>query len=262
MVADEMVGTPIRLLEMPVPGEPRLPTPADALGMSGLPGEAAASSLFSSSLYTASAFVPSGGVILSSVGFYSRGKIWSYEQLQTNDLWTVRNPARAYANYFIVEPMKQGARAYLEAEPDADLLRIWDISKEGGGYGSGHASHQLGLDADIEYPYSIAVKRGAPKSMKTIDYFKTWSLVKSYVATGKVQRMFMANEIKRELCKLAVNDEDKLTAINALKKLRYWPGHENHIHFRFYCPPGDKLCVPQVEVPPGSGCGALGVRGL
>jgi penicillin-insensitive murein endopeptidase len=250
-----MIGMPIRPLEWPVPGEPRLPTPAQALDMNGLPGDSAMS-FSGASLFSASV---QGGVILSSVGFYSRGKIWSYEQLQTNDLWTVRNPSRAFANYFIVEPMRQAARAYLQTEPSADLLRIWDISKEGGGVGAGHASHQLGLDADVEYPYIHPI---TVKNLSTIDYPKTWSLVKSFVATGKVQRMFVDTAIKRKLCEIAKGDEDRLFAVNALRKLRYWPGHDNHIHFRFYCPPGDKLCVPQEEVGPGSNCASFGVRGI
>lgn len=234
---DEMVGAPIRPLEDPVPGQPNLPTPAAALSMSG-PID-----------YNAALEQVTSGVILSSVGFYSRGKIWSYEQLQSSPLYIIRNPSRAYANYFVADTLRAGLVSYYAAEPSAERVTIWDISQKGGG-DIGHISHQLGLDVDVKYTYV----GGRTETEANIDFQKTWSLVKAMVATGQVQRMFMDTYIKRKLCGLSKFDVDKAKANETLRRLRYWPGHDNHVHFRFYCPAGDNLCVPQDEVPTGTGC--------
>lgn len=235
IVADEMTGVPIRPLEDKVPGYPNLPTPAEALKLDGL-----------ETFNRTASFIRMDATVISSVGFYSRGKFYSYVQLKSDELFNVRNPKRAFANYFIEDTMREAVVA-----SGVYPITVWDISQEFGGASAGHASHQLGLDVDIKYPY---YKYSTAETVTTIDIPATWKLIRAFVATGKVQRMFIDRYIKKQLCMESLRDPNRELARETLRRVRHWPGHANHIHFRFFCPPMDKLCVPQTEPPKGTGC--------
>lgn len=188
--------------------------------------------------------------IYSSVGFYSRGFLWSRDEIVNTDLWTVRpSTLSRHANHvsiYVSDLMRQVARSYLKENPTAPLLTLWDMSFPMGGTVSGHVSHRNGLDLDVRYDYV-----GTVMTMPNINYDLLWSLVKTWVDTGKVKRMFVDSFVKRKLCKAHSGDEG---ATEYLRRLRPYPAHDDHIHIRLNCPAEDTKCVDQVEVPPGSGC--------
>lgn len=236
---DEEKGTPVRPLEDAVPGHAELPSPSTVL----------------EKMREKPASDPTWNPI-SSVGFYSRGKLYGYWEVLPSDLWDVRESSqkkkRNFASMYAWEPMTTGMKAYYNREHQATMIQIWDIGGNFGGRISGHVSHQMGLDFDIEYPYEALWK---VKSPETIDYEQTFSLMYSLVETGKIQRMFTSVGIKKKICKVAAaRGWDKGTTYETLRAIRPWPGHENHIHFRFRCPAKDVFCVPQTEVPAGTGC--------
>lgn len=231
---DEETGTPVRSLDQPVPGEGELPTPAEAAKIEK----------------------PDGMVQFSSVGFYSHGKIWSYWKVGDNNLWTVRPQTverkRNFANFFLWQDMVKAAQLYYYIAPMSAKLVLWDISKEFGGFTGSHISHQMGLDVDVKLP---TINDAKDINMSTVHFEHAWKLATAFVMTGNVNRIFTDPKYKKYFCAM----KDKLPTIEPLKTetlraLRAWPNHGDHFHVRFRCYPEDKLCVDQVETPPGDGC--------
>jgi penicillin-insensitive murein DD-endopeptidase len=131
---------------------------------------------------------------------------------------------------------------------------------------SGHASHQVGLDADVwltPMPNRTLTKREREdisaklvvKDRLTMDY-KVWTeaharLLKRAATYKEVARIFVHPPIKAELCKWAKGDRSWLA------KIRPYYGHNYHFHIRINCPAGSPTCKNQAPAHPkdGTGCG-------
>ncbi|MES2541159.1 MAG: penicillin-insensitive murein endopeptidase [Pseudomonadota bacterium] len=135
-------------------------------------------------------------------------------------------------------------------------LYIGDISQpRGGPMTSGHASHQIGLDADIwmlpprrldlsaaerEEISSIPVRSADQRSV-TENWTRThWELLKQAASDPRVDRIFVAAAVKIEMCRTAKRSDKKW-----LQKIRPVAGHETHFHVRLKCPKGARLCETQ-----------------
>lgn len=146
-------------------------------------------------------------------------------------------------------------------------LLVGDLAQpRGGPMLSGHASHQVGLDADIwltpmpdrtltrkereEIKATVVVK-----DRKRIDP-EVWTeahakLIRRAASYPEVARIFVHPPIKAELCKWAKGDRSWLA------KVRPYFGHNYHFHIRINCPPGSANCKNQPMPAPkdGTGCG-------
>lgn len=146
-------------------------------------------------------------------------------------------------------------------------LLVGDIAQaRGGPMLTGHASHQIGLDADIwltPMP-DRRLSRAEREEMSAtnvvradkldVDY-KVWTpqhlaLIRTAAKDGQVARLFVNPAIKRALCREAGSDRAWLT------KVRPTWGHNYHFHIRAECPPGEAGCSDQDPPPVGDGCGA------
>ena len=135
-------------------------------------------------------------------------------------------------------------------------LYIGDISQpRGGPMTSGHASHQIGLDADIWWlaPKRLNLSRSERESLSSIpmrsadqlSVTESWgpkarALLKTAASDPRVDRIFVAAAIKLEICKTATRADKKW-----LRKLRPVAGHDTHFHVRLKCPKGARLCETQ-----------------
>lgn len=163
--------------------------------------------------------------------------------------------------------------AYLEKLAEAAATRdgwpglmVGDLAQpRGGPMLSGHASHQIGLDADIwlrpmpnrrltkqerEDISAISVLKN--KTLKVDD--KVWTdahfrVLKRAASYDEVARIFVHPGIKKKLCETAGNDR------TFLRKIRPWYGHHYHFHVRLKCPAGSNGCKNQAVPPAGDGCG-------
>jgi penicillin-insensitive murein DD-endopeptidase len=145
-------------------------------------------------------------------------------------------------------------------------LLVGDMSQpRGGPMITGHASHQVGLDADIwftpmpehvltreEREFDGAVDMVAQNRLD-VDR-KVWSherteLIRTAAEDPAVTRIFVNAAIKKAMCREAGSDRDWLA------KVRPWWGHAEHFHIRIACPSDSPLCKPQPPVPDGDGCG-------
>lgn len=135
-------------------------------------------------------------------------------------------------------------------------LYIGDISQpRGGPMTSGHASHQIGLDADIWMlpPRRVDLSRAERETLSSIPVRtadqtrvnENWTpahaaLLKAAAMDPRLDRLFVAAAVKIDLCRTATRADRKW-----LQKIRPLYGHETHFHIRLKCPKGSPGCVTQ-----------------
>lgn len=145
-------------------------------------------------------------------------------------------------------------------------LLVGDISQpRGGPMLTGHASHQLGLDADIWFT-PMPDRRLSKKERETLSATsmlaadnlsvdpKVWTpsrvkIIKRVASYGKVERVLVHPAIKKALCQAA--DPNERAWLNKVRP--YW-GHYYHFHVRIGCPSGSPGCKSQAPVPGNDGC--------
>lgn len=147
-------------------------------------------------------------------------------------------------------------------------LLVGDMAQpRGGPMTTGHASHQIGLDADIWLtPMPDRTLTGDEReTMSAVSMLKPgtreidpdrWSesrvtLIRQAASDDAVARIFVNPAIKKALC-----DGTPAADRPWLHKVRPWYGHDFHFHVRLACPPGVDDCKDQDAPPPGDGCGA------
>ncbi|HEY0274792.1 MAG TPA: penicillin-insensitive murein endopeptidase [Paenirhodobacter sp.] len=192
------------------------------------------------------------------IGFYSRGCAAGLVPLaESGPTWQVMRLSR---NRYYGQPAMlaylQDLSRYAATLPGWKGLYIGDISQpRGGPMTGGHASHQIGLDADIwmlppqrlnlsprdrEQISSVAI-RTADQTHVT----KAWTpahmaLMKAAASDPRVERIFVAAAAKIAMCNAApANDR------GWLQKIRPIYGHDTHFHVRLKCPVGSTMCEVQ-----------------
>jgi penicillin-insensitive murein endopeptidase len=184
------------------------------------------------------------------------GPAWQAMRLSRNRNWGHPNLVA------FVEKLAIDAKAY----DGWNGLLVGDLAQpRGGPMLTGHASHQIGLDADIwlrpmpqrrftkaerEKVSAISMLR---KGTRTVDQKKFtmahFRLIKRAASTPGVARIFVHPGIKKALC-------DRAGADRAwLRQVRPWYGHHYHFHVRMKCPADNAGCKNQAPPPAGDGCG-------
>ncbi len=147
-------------------------------------------------------------------------------------------------------------------------LLVGDISQpRGGPMLTGHASHQIGLDADIwftpmpdrklskiEREEMSAISMLAPGALAVDTQIFTSAhvkLLKRSASYDKVERILVHPAIKKAVCEMTATDADR----GWLTKVRPLWGHYYHFHIRIGCPTGSAGCTAQKAVPGDDGCG-------
>ena len=148
-------------------------------------------------------------------------------------------------------------------------LLFGDFSQvRGGPMPYGHASHQIGLDADIWLTpmprnklSTDGLEQFAPPSMVNMNTQGTEpalfgalqiSLIKIAAEHPNVARVFVNARIKNSLCQsFAPSDRAWLNTV------RPAPGHDAHLHIRLHCPEDEPLCQAQKPPEKGDGCDEL-----
>jgi penicillin-insensitive murein DD-endopeptidase len=149
-------------------------------------------------------------------------------------------------------------------------IYIGDLGNpRGGPMNSGHASHQMGLDADIWFlkPDRLDLSRKEREKISSISIRSddqlsvngNWDpsyreMLKAAASDQRVDRIFVAAAIKIEMCKTATAADAKW-----LQHIRPEANHADHLHVRLKCPAGSALCQTQKPTVDelskgGSGC--------
>jgi penicillin-insensitive murein endopeptidase len=203
------------------------------------------------------------------IGFYSKGCIAGAVEMPPNgETWQVMRLSRN-RNWGHPDLIALLKRLSVKAHKDAGWpgILVGDIGQPRGGPAlSGHASHQIGLDADIwltpmpdhrlsredrEEMSAVMMVRDDRLDIDPKVFTPGHVLVlRDAAQEPSVQRIFVNPAIKKALCREAKGDRSWLS------KIRPWWGHDYHFHIRTACPPGSKDCKPQPPQEGGEGCGA------
>lgn len=148
-------------------------------------------------------------------------------------------------------------------------LLVGDIAQpRGGPMLTGHASHQLGLEADIwltPAPPERRLSHEEREEMSAIDMVKPdrlsvyadrftdahIRLLLRAASYREVDRIFVNAAIKKAMCARTPPQNRAW-----LRKIRPWHGHNFHFHVALDCPAGAPDCVNKRGAPEGEGCGA------
>lgn len=203
-----------------------------------------------------------------AVGWYAKGCLSGAKSLAVDGPgWQVMRLSRNrnWGHPDLVALLERLAKESTAAKEWSGLL-VGDMSQpRGGPMASGHASHQVGLDADIwltPMPNRTLTRRER-EDMSAVSMLanagavdpKVWGdgqvkLIKRAASYSSVERILVHPALKKALCEAAGKDR------HWLNKVRPYFGHFYHFHVRIGCPSGSTNCQAQPPVPDGDGCGA------
>jgi penicillin-insensitive murein endopeptidase len=205
-----------------------------------------------------------------SIGSYARGCMAGATALPIDgDTWQVMRLSRNrnWGNPKLVGFLERVAKRVPEINGWPGLL-VGDMAQpRGGPMITGHASHQIGLDADVwltPMP-DRRLSRAEREEMSAVDMVRpdrldvdpsVWTpkhaaLIKAVSKQPEVARIFVNAAIKKALCRDAGGDRGWLT------KVRPMFGHNYHFHIRLSCAATGEPCEDQAPPPPGDGCNEL-----
>jgi penicillin-insensitive murein DD-endopeptidase len=203
------------------------------------------------------------------IGFYAKGCIAGAQPLPINgQTWQVMRLSR---NRNWAHPQMVALLERLSAKVHKDAgwpgILVGDMSQpRGGPMFTGHASHQVGLDADVwltPMP-DRRLSRNEREEMSAVMMVrsdrldvdpKTWTpshltVIRDAAQEPGVQRIFVNAAIKKALCREAKGDRSWLS------KIRPMYGHDYHFHIRIKCPSGSTSCESQADPNEGEACSA------
>jgi penicillin-insensitive murein endopeptidase len=196
------------------------------------------------------------GCLAGAVALPINGKTWQVMRLSRNRMWGHPDLIR------LLERVSEKG-----TEVGWPGLLVGDLAQaRGGPMLTGHASHQVGLDADVwltpmpdreltrEEREEMSATNVVRPDKKDIDP-ALWTpahvaIIKTAANEPEVERIFVNAAIKKALCRDAGSDR------GWLQKVRPMWGHNYHFHIRMRCPAGSPDCKPQEPPINGDGCGA------
>jgi penicillin-insensitive murein endopeptidase len=202
------------------------------------------------------------------IGFYSKGCLAGGQELPINGPhWQVMRLSRHrnWGHPSLIAFLERFSAKAANASGWPGVL-VGDMSQpRGGPMLTGHASHQIGLDADVwltPMP-NRQLTRAEREEMSATDMVREdrldvdpdrWTeshlaVVRTAAQDPAVQRIFVNAAIKRAMCRAAQGEP-------WMRKVRPYYGHDYHFHIRLFCPQGAEACRDQDPTPEGDGCDA------
>jgi penicillin-insensitive murein endopeptidase len=196
------------------------------------------------------------GCVAGAVALPIDGETWQVMRLSRNRNW---------GHPRLVALLERLAKRVPEINGWPGLL-VGDMAQpRGGPMLTGHASHQLGLDADVwltpmpdrrltrEEREMMSATNMVREDRLDIDP-AAWTpqhtaLIRAAAKEPEVARIFVNPAIKKAMCREAGDDRAWLG------KVRPTWGHNFHFHIRLACPRAEDDCRDQDPPPAGDGCG-------
>lgn len=262
-IAAQQPGPDAEPLAIPAPATPAPVTPASARPAAKVPpGPVIEAKTIFGALGTPAPLPP------RVFGFYSHGCLAGAEPMPIDGpLWQVMRLSRNrnWGHPDLVRLLQRLA-ADANAKDGWPGLLVGDMSQpRGGPMLTGHASHQVGLDADVwltpmpGHRLSSQEREDlAATSMLGSDDIlvdpAVWTsahakLIVRAASYPEVERMFVHPGIKKALCLDPGIDRANL------RKIQPYYGHYYHMHIRIACPKGSTGCQTQIARPADDGCG-------
>jgi penicillin-insensitive murein endopeptidase len=207
-----------------------------------------------------------------AIGFYAKGCLAGAEALPIDGPgWQVMRLSRNrnWGHPDMIAFLEKFAADAKDYDGWPGIL-VGDISQpRGGPMVSSHASHQIGLDADIWFTpmpdHRLTAKEREelsatsmlaedrvsvdPKKFTEADV----KLLKRAASYPQVHFVLVNPAIKKAVCEMAASEKDS----DWMRKVRPYWGHDDHFHIRIQCPKGSTSCESQAPIPANdNGCGA------
>ncbi|MGP9803223.1 penicillin-insensitive murein endopeptidase [Paracoccus sp. NSM] len=206
---------------------------------------------------------PSQGPAVS-IGYYSQGCAQGMVQMpESGPSWQSMRLSRDrhWGHPVMIDFLQGLSRAAQQAGWQG--LYVGDISQpRGGPMTSGHASHQIGLDADVWMlpPPSLTLSRQQRENISSVSVVaqgglglsQHWNtghfqIMRAAARDPRVERLLVDPVAKVAMCQMETGDR------SWLRKVRPINNHDYHFHIRLSCPQGS-ICRRQDPPPPGDGC--------
>ncbi len=192
-----------------------------------------------------------------SLGAPNSGKLKNGLPIPEGGAWRLRQRrVRLYGGTVMVESLLQAFEAYAAEYPDAEEIRLGDLSNRKGGRLSPHKSHRTGRDVDIGYvirPEARGERYWQRADEETFHAERNWFLIKALIETGNVQQIFMSSRLQKLIMPLAERELSPEQMARYFRRhnpdpgspsiVKHWKGHLDHMHVRFRCEEGNARCV-------------------
>ncbi|MFO0750472.1 MAG: penicillin-insensitive murein endopeptidase [Myxococcota bacterium] len=197
----------------------------------------------------------------SSVGRPTAGTLQHGEKLEDGPGYRLRFPDHTFAVESVVKAIRTCAKKMKDQFPGTADVLVGELSRAGGGRFPPHQSHQSGRDADIGY-YLVKNQQNATMHRvrpDEVDFNKTWALLRCFVTTHDVSRVYMDKAIQAAMAewlrqKKAMPEDDlaRLFGVLGGDGALVWHAakHDTHFHVRFSCDKGQSDCVEEEEERP------------
>lgn len=199
-----------------------------------------------------------------AIGYYSRGCLAGGQRLDpTGPQWQAMRLTRNrnWGHPALIDYIKRLAKDVTAKDGWPGLL-VGDLTQpRGGPMLTGHASHQVGLDADIwltpmpdrHLSFEEREKMSATSMLKNrldvnpeVFTDKTVALIRRAASYPEVARIGVNPAIKVALCRANGGKDAPWLA-----KIQGWRGHHYHMHIRLSCPADSRGAGCRDQGPPG-----------
>jgi LysM repeat protein len=189
-----------------------------------------------------------------SIGLTTSGSMQYGQHLGTGPGYRLRFPRNAYGVDGVLKTLKVCAKRVKDTLPGSHDILVGDISRPGGGPFPPHASHQSGRDVDVGYYLATGEQNATMHRVRAdeVDYARTWALLKCYLTTDKVVRVYIDRSIQVAMVKWmrekrAVDDR-RIARLFQVESgddalILHAPKHDTHLHVRFACDVGQDECM-------------------
>lgn len=182
------------------------------------------------------------GVHSVSIGVPTRGALVYPEVLSPNQYLTSRLHKR-FGTRELVRTIERAVAVVNARFSDTPVLHVGDLSRKNGGHFPPHLSHQSGRDVDIGYYLNTDHRPNFFRhtNRRTMDVARSWTLIKSFLETGRAQYIFSDRRLIPMLRDYAI-EHGEISDANLRKWfgnggiVRHLKGHADHLHIRMFTP--------------------------
>ncbi len=197
-----------------------------------------------------------------TVGRANDGKLVNGEQLPSGAGYFRRRPERSWGTNETIDALLRVIGAVRTAHKKIHDIAVGDLSAKHGGQLAVHKSHQSGRDVDLGL-YFAKQPKGGPRAFinalrNPIDMSANWTLLEELVGksprTSRVEYVFLDYKLQEKFYTWARKKGVAKSTLDWMFQyprgkramrgvIRHEPGHADHYHIRFKCPPEDHECV-------------------
>ncbi|MEQ9319403.1 MAG: penicillin-insensitive murein endopeptidase, partial [Polyangiaceae bacterium] len=188
-----------------------------------------------------------------SVGIGGKGVLVNGQQMEDGPYWKVMEPSLAYGTAETIDYLQRAITTVNRQFPtDTHEMLVGHLSAKKGGHLRSHKSHQSGRDVDLSYYYLPDSKwRWYQRAHAgNLDVARSWAFVRSLLVETDVMFIFINTSVQRLLKAHALSigeDPEWLDDVfewdskSPWPIVRHSPGHDTHIHVRFYNPVAQEM---------------------